>query len=356
MNRLAILACTLAAGLLAAPAQAAPTIELLRKRAEAQRFDGAILIGEADGTSQTTVVGTDPVAPDAVWRWASITKQVAAVLVMQEVEAGNINLDAAVSLYLPDWRSPGAARVRIRDLLLHRSGLPQPDTSLADAQGVPSFYRETASTPEEAAKGFCAGPLRAEPQSEFEYNNCDAIILGEVLHAVTGKPFAELVRERVAKPLGLESMGFYSLANDRANHVLPNGDYASIDGLLNMGVYGASGGAFGVIGDLWRFDHALLSGRLVGEAQRAQMWVGERSNGFHGFFQWIYPANLKGCKGPTKIVERQGLIAGIELRNYLLPETGRSLILFSRHRPTGIGDPWEGKGLAFDLLSMANCR
>jgi hypothetical protein len=65
---------------------------------------------------------------------------------------------------------------------------------------------------------------------------------------------------------------------------------------------------------------------------------------------------LKGCEAPVRIVERQGLVGGIELRNYLLPETGRALIMFSRKRPTNLGDPWEGKGFAFDLLSMVTCR
>jgi hypothetical protein len=58
----------------------------------------------------------------------------------------------------------------------------------------------------------------------------------------------------------------------------------------------------------------------------------------------------------VKIVERQGLVGGIELRNYLLPETERGLIIFSRKRPTNIGDPWEGKGFGFDLLSAVACR
>jgi D-alanyl-D-alanine carboxypeptidase len=86
------------------------------------------------------------------------------------------------------------------------------------------------------------------------------------------------------------------------------------------------------------------------------MWASTRENGYYGFFQWIYPAPLAGCGKAVRIVERQGLVGGIELRNYLLPETGRGLILFSRKRPTDLGDPWEGKGFAFDLLSSAVCR
>ena len=90
--------------------------------------------------------------------------------------------------------------------------------------------------------------------------------------------------------------------------------------------------------------------------KKMTMWKAYRANGFHGFFQWVYPSRLKGCPAPVRIVERQGLVGGIELRNYLLPEIGRALIMFSRHRPTGLGDPWEGKGFAFDLLSKVECR
>lgn len=327
----------------------------VRARAAAAGFEGTILIGEPDGSSSVITAGPSPAAPDAVWRWASITKQLAAVIAMQEVARGTLDLDAAVSLYWPEWKSPNAGKIRIRDLLLHNSGLPQPDESPPDADGVPAFYRSAAATPPQGAAGFCAGPPRAAPPADFNYNNCDSIVLAEVLARVTGKPFDALVRERLAKPLGLESLGFFSLGAPHP-HVQPTGEFKEIDPLLNLGVYGAAGGAYGTIGDLWRFDHALLSGKLLPDRERETMWQSSRDNGFYGFFQWIFPAKLSGCGGDVRIVERQGLIAGIELRNYLLPESGRALILFSRHRPSDYGDPWEGKGFAFDLLSAIGCR
>jgi D-alanyl-D-alanine carboxypeptidase len=181
-------------------------------------------------------------------------------------------------------------------------------------------------------------------------------VLVEVLARITGKPFETLVRERFARPLAMRTFGVFQFGGPAKAHVRPNGEYKDVDGLLNLGVYGASGGAYGTIGDLWRFDRALLRGKLVPPAERELMWQSTADNGYYGFFQWIYPAPLKGCAKPVRIVERQGLVGGIELRNYLMPETGRGLILFSRHRPTNLGDPWEGKGFAFDLLSSVVCR
>jgi CubicO group peptidase (beta-lactamase class C family) len=330
----------------------ATLVENVKARAMEAGFDGAILIGEADGSETTLATGTVPVGPDAIWRWASITKQLTAVLAMQEVARKRLDLDAPVTRYWPEWKAPQGAKIRIRDLLMHRSGLPQPDDSVPDKDQVPAFYRSGAAAPQDSASGFCAGPPRASVPTDFNYNNCDSIVLAEVLARITRKPFETLVRQRFARPLGMRTFGVFQFGPPAKPHVQPNGEYRDVDGLLNLGVYGASGGAYGTIGDLWRFDRALLRGKLAAPAQRELMWQSSADNGYYGFF----PAPLKGCAKPVRIVERQGLVGGIELRNYLMPETGRGLILFSRHRPTKLGDPWEGKGFAFDLLSSVVCR
>lgn len=348
------------ASLLAAPATHAKTpqavVDAVNKRAIEARFEGAILIGESDGSYSVMTTGVEPVAADAVWRWASITKQLAAVLAMQEVAARTLDLDAPVSRYWPGWNSPNATTIRIRDLLLHNSGLPQPDESPADADGVPAFYRSAAVSPQVSAKGYCAGPPRAAAPAEFHYNNCDTIVLAELLARVTGKSFETLVRERFARKLKMKSFGMYGLGPRPTAHVTPIGEASDVDLLINLGVYGASAGAYGTVADLWKFDHALLAGQLLDEKSRETMWASKAENGYLSFFQWIYPAPLTGCDKPVRIVERQGLVGGIELRNYLLPEYGRALILFSRERPTDLGDPWEGKGFAFEMLSKAICR
>jgi D-alanyl-D-alanine carboxypeptidase len=342
---------------MAAPATPPPAVvDQVRARAVAAGFDGAILIGEADGSHETLVLGARPVDARATWRWASITKQLTAVIAMQEVASGRLELDAPVRQYWPEWRSPNAGTLRIRDLLLHNSGLPQPDESTADKDGIPSFYRSLAQPPAMAAATFCAGAPRAAAPAKFHYNNCDSIVLSEILARITGKPFEQLVDERIARPLGLTSVGLFQVGTAPHGHVRPTGEFASLDQFIDLGVNGASAGAYGTIADLWRFDYALLTGKLLPAAHREQMWTAAKSNGFYGFFQWVYPAPLKGCAGPVRIVERQGLVGGIELRNFLLPESGRGLIMFSRHRPTGLGDPWEGKGFAFDLLSAVACR
>ena len=331
-------------------------LHTVRARAAAAGFEGTILIGERDGSSRTITVGRSPVRANAVWRWASITKQLTAVIAMQEVAAGRLDLDAPVSRYWPDWSAPSARTIRIRDLLLHNSGLRQPDEATTDADALPPFYGSSAATPAASAAGFCAGPARASAPAGFEYNNCDAIVLGEVLSRITGRSFEALVRERIAAPLGMSRFGIYALGPSIRGHVTPTGESRALDSLMNLGVYGAAGGAYGTIGDLWRFDHALLSGRLLRNAERGQMWTSSPQNGFSGFFQWIFEAPLKGCDGARRIVERRGQIGGIEHRNVLLPESGQAVIMFGRHLPLEYGEVWQGRGLMYDVLSAVSCR
>ena len=133
-------------------------------------------------------------------RWASVTKSVTAAIVLQEVDAGRLSLDAPLSRYLPDWTVNGDAT--LRQLMMHTSGLADLNASPdADGDGMPDFYQSSADW-----RAACAAPPRAAAGAGFTYNNCDYLLLGAVLEAVTGKSWAELVRTRIREPLGLVSL------------------------------------------------------------------------------------------------------------------------------------------------------
>lgn len=116
MRRLAGLSAAFALAGCAAvpPTPPARLVSALENRARAAGFDGVLLMSKSDGSRRIVTVGSVPVAPDAVWRWACVTKQLAAVIAMQEVERGRLDLDAPVSRYWPEWSAPNAATIRIR--------------------------------------------------------------------------------------------------------------------------------------------------------------------------------------------------------------------------------------------------
>ena len=130
-----------------------------------------------------------PHRPGAPWLWASVTKQVTAVLVLQQVEAGTLSLDGTIHHYLPDFAGATGATVTLRQLLQHQSGLPNPDDTSAGAGDVPTFYTETDAKIADTSRatGYCSGTPKAAPGAGFAYNNCDYLVLGAILERVTGK-------------------------------------------------------------------------------------------------------------------------------------------------------------------------
>ncbi|CAN5270901.1 hypothetical protein BH09PSE2_BH09PSE2_03060 [soil metagenome] len=331
----------------------------------AQGLAGVVLVTDAKATTYARAVGLADVAAGrphrlrAVWPWASVTKEVTSALVMQEVAAGWMSLEAPVSTYLPAFKSPNASAT-LRQLLQHTSGLPNPSETPEGAGGVPGFYLKTGAATGNTASalGFCAGTPQHPPGGpRFDYNNCDYLVLGAALERVTGQSYARLVKTRIAEPIHARSL---SAARDR---VAPYGsDVTGYDepgkpaALWNLSTLGAGGALGGTAEDLAAFDRALLTFKLVPEAQSRVMWEGDPKLGYVALGVWGFSAPLKGCTGQVELVERRGEAAGVEVRNVLAPKLGKALIVLTNNQATPFGEVWQGKGLSYDLLSAAFCH
>ncbi|WP_274517574.1 serine hydrolase [Sphingomonas sp. PAMC 26621] len=190
----------------------------------------------------------------------------------------------------------------------------------------------------------------------FAYNNCDYLVLGAILERVTGRPYARLVADRIAKPLGLRSL---RVARDGA----PRGDAAAVGyttggkpyPTVNVATFGAAAALTGTARDLAAFDRALAAGKLVGRESRDILWKGDPKLGYEALGVWSFPARLAGCAQPVTLIERRGDVAGIQVRNVIAPDLGRSVAVFVNDDTVQFGEIWQGKGLSYDLLSAAFC-
>jgi D-alanyl-D-alanine carboxypeptidase len=339
------------AALLLATAQPAPAGSETRAMATAMRrarqmgkagFSGIVLISRKGAGTVSTVLDEPAklVPREARWRWASVTKQVAAVIAMQEVAAGRLALDAPVASHLP--AAGTAPDVTIRRLMQHTSGLFDPEEGAKTEDGVPRVYAPGGDT---LAIADCLRSVR--PVGSFRYNNCDFVVLGAVLEAVTGEPFARLVETRIAAPLGLSSVRL--LAPGEGDAIVA--DRASTD----PGRYGAAAGLAGTAFDLVRFDRALLDGKLLPPATRAEMWTGDPALGFAALGQWSFEARVPGCRAPVRVVERRGAVGVVQVRNLLLPDSGTAIVAFTADPDFDFGEIWQGHGFAFDLVRNNAC-
>ncbi len=333
-------------GAWAAPARAVPpSIPAIVQRLEAVPggFSGIVGARRGGALAHHSWRGRGGERPWRPVRWASVTKSVTAVLVLQEVDAGRIDLDAPVTTYLPDWPVNGAAT--IRQLLMHTSGLADLSaTPDADGDGMPDVYQTGGDW-----RVVCGGAPRAAVGAGFTYNNCDYLLLGAVLEAVTGRSWAELVATRVAEPLGLAGLA----------PAVPGARSEAFDGAapeprVDVSTYGPSGDLYGGVEAMLSFDQALMDGRLISDAARAEMWKAGPETGYGGLSVWVYQVALPGCV-KTTVIERQGAIGGVQVRNFLMPELNAALVIWTDDGALDLGETWTGQGLSVDLLAAVAC-
>ncbi len=353
-----------AAALLLPAAPPSPAMDAAVAAGAAQGLSGVVMVTDTRSTTYARAVGLADVAANRphrlgeLWPWASVTKEVTSALVMQEVAAGRMSLEAPVSTYLPDFKSPNATAT-LRQLLQHTSGLPNPSETPDGAGGVPQFYLQTGAAISNAAatNGYCSGTPKHPPGGpRFDYNNCDYLVLGAALERVTGLSYARLVQTRIAAPIGARSI---AIAPDRVagygRDVTGYDEPGKPAAPWNFATFGASGALGGTAEDLAAFDRALLAFKLVPEAQSRVMWEGDPKLGYVALGVWGFSAPLKGCTGAVELVERRGEAAGVEVRNVLAPKLGKALIVLTNNQGTPFGEVWQGKGLSYDLLSAAFC-
>ena len=283
-------------------------------------------------------------ADGAAWPWASVTKQVVATLILQEVAEGTFALDDPVGAFLPRLAT---SAVTWRELLQHRSPLPNPDDTERDSAGWPQFYRMSAPSP----LAFCMTGLRDRPAQGYRYNNCDYIVAGAALERATGLETGALIQERIGKRAGWTDTRLFGGDEMR--------DFVSHDPAFSTALarFGASGALVGPLADMVRFDRALLDGTLLDEAARRTLWQGDPALGYMALGQWSFEAALEGCADPVRIIERRGAIGPIQVRNVILPATGQILIM-ATDRAEGtfdFGEVWQGTGLTHDALAAIAC-
>jgi CubicO group peptidase (beta-lactamase class C family) len=161
--------------------------------------DGRQVVKAALGTSMTGV----PATANMRFRMGSETIPYLTTILLQLQQEGRLSLDDPLAKYLPDSGVPNADRVTLRMLGHVISGYPD------WIQGNPAFENVLLANPfrlwndQELLDAAFAQPLICEPGACFHYAHTNFLLLGQVVTAVTGKPFSSLVRERIFRPLNL---------------------------------------------------------------------------------------------------------------------------------------------------------
>lgn len=171
---------------------------------------------------------SDPTGENTVFRIASLSKPVGGVLALTLVEEGRLELDDEVARWLPELSEPrvlrridgplddtGPARrpILVRDLLAMTAGfglvgVSPLQTAIATADLAPGPFPPPYSHDEFMAR-LGALPLALQPGEGWLYHT-SADVLSVLLSRAAGQPLADLLRERIAEPLGMSDTGFFA--------------------------------------------------------------------------------------------------------------------------------------------------
>ena len=221
-------------------------------------------------------------APDTKFRLGSITKQFTSMLIMQLVAEGKLATSTTVAETLPYYRKDAGGGVTIHHLLSHTSGIPSYTSH-------PDFRRLVSRNPygtQEFVTSYCSGDLEFAPGSKYRYSNSGYFILGAIVEHVTGKPYEQVLRERILAPVGMKDTGY-----DHWETVLPKRatGYDRVAGAfrtaryLDMSVPGAAGGLYSTVEDLLRWDRALYGDVLLPAPLKTTMFTPVRDNYAYGW-------------------------------------------------------------------------
>ena len=229
--------------------------------------------------------------PKTTYNIGSMAKQFTAALILKLVDRGKLSLTDSIGRHLkgsrPEWNA-----ITIDQMLNHTSGLPRDF-----ATGRP----ETDNVPSDSLIAAAArDTLVSKPGTVFAYSNTGYMLLGALVEKMYGKPYGNVLRDEIARPLGLTSLGWCeNVTRDRAatgyirssdGKATPRGDVHSSDGLGSSAICSTAG-------DIAKWNQALHGGRVLSAASYAAMTTARgAAAGKYGFglvprkSQWGSPA------------------------------------------------------------------
>lgn len=205
---------------------------------------------------------------DHVFRLASLTKQFTAATILTLTEEGQLDLDASIDLYVPEFPLKGKT-VTTRHLLTHTSGL----FSYTNLPNLMDFWDKEHSTQMildlTKDKDFVT-----EPGARYSYNNTGYTLLGAIIENLTGKSWHQAIKERLASPHQINSLK--AGVEEVNTQMMSRGHSKSEDGYtpektFHMSIPNAAGALISTANDMAKWQEALHTGQVLQRRMYQQM-------------------------------------------------------------------------------------
>jgi len=301
---------------------------------EAGRLSGNVLVGTRDSILVLQSYGladagtATPNDADTRFIIAAITKTFTSAAILTLVADGRVDLDDPLARFAPDF--PRADEITIRQLLLHESGVGDPD---------PLDWFESPESPislEELVDRIAERPFLFDPGTDEAYSNAGYALLARVIERASGQPYGEYLRTALFDPLGMSGSGLFLVpgpAPGRATGYLPapppENRVVTMD--VDLGLATGSGALSSTAPDLWRWARAVADERLYS-------WK---------TLEWPYGWGREEI-GEHEGIEQTGALPGFMSNLLVFPDADRFVVLLLNQEYGG----WIDLGLGVAALAL----
>ena len=301
--------------------------------AEYGKFNGSVLVAEKGeviykkGFGLANMEWGIPNQPDTKFRLGSITKQFTAMLILQLVAENKLKLEAPISTYLPDYPKKPGDIITIHHLLTHTSGIP-------DYTSFPGFRDMMRDTyrPEEIVNLFDDSALEFTPGERYEYSNSGYILLGYIIEKITGKSYEQVLQSKILTPLKMNNTGYDhngTVMKNRASGYNQIGNTFQNANYIDMSVPYAAGGIYSTVEDLYLWDQALYSEKLLPKKYMDLLfakYIPADGQNYYGYGWEIGKMNAGSSGDQIETISHGGFINGFNTQITRVP-SDRSLIV-----------------------------
>ena len=267
------------------------------------------------------------VTPATKFRIGSVTKQFTAAAILKLQEKNLLSVTDKLSKYIPDF--PRGDEVTIHHLLTHTSGIHS-------YTNKPDFLNRVTKTISEDSliRYFKNDPYDFNPGENYMYNNSGYILLEYIIGKVSGKTYADYLKQTFFDPLQMKNTGVHyagiKLENEALGYSGNNGKY---EDALNwdMSWAGGAGALYSTLHDLDIWNNALHSGKVLSEPSlKASLTTVVLNNGNKPAMNYGYGIMTAKYRGLDNIHHSGGLHGFVSQLVYY-PKQKLSIVMFANN-------------------------
>ncbi len=308
------------------------------KNIQSRAFSGTILVAQkgkvliSQGYGLADRENDVPNSSQTKFAIGSMTKAFTAMAIMILQERGQLTVKDPICNYVADC--PAAWNpITLHHLLTHTSGIHNYTDMYGELKEKVNFCQEYK--PEEIIAYFKDLPLDFVPGSRWSYSNSGYFLLGTVIENVSGESYETFIQNNILHPLGMSDTGYDRTSTIVKNHASGYSYDQIHQQLINTPCWDvsqkyAAGGLYSTVGDLYTWDQALYTDRLVSKETLNTIFTSTVSiqsaqvpDAVYGYGWVIYH------RSGHKIIEHGGGVNGFATNLARFPDDQVTIIVLS---------------------------